>query len=154
MFTNKKKVDWHQENPSKGCKLKEATFQHLRTTFAVAFVLCAFEWLGWWETPWIYMAACDFKRGGWHLNGLVVGASGGGFVFVQGEPRKVGTLLVPFPGPTGYHRSVANSEFLRDKDRVWERTTGTLGNESIRRNSARCILTWYSKAERGPRLRL
>lgn len=32
-----KKVDWLQENPSKGCKLKEAPFQHLRTTFAVGF---------------------------------------------------------------------------------------------------------------------
>lgn len=69
-----------------------------------------------WETPWIYIVACDFKRHSWHLNGLAVGASGGGFVVMQGEPRGVGTQLVLFTGPAGYHRSSAPTGLVRDKD--------------------------------------
>lgn len=90
-------------------------------------------WLGWWETPWIYIVVCDFKRCGWHLNGLLVGAFGGGFVAMRGKPRKVGTQLVLFIGPTGYHRSPAQTEFRRDKDSMGKKKkAGTLQNESIR----------------------
>lgn len=65
------------------------------------------------------------------MNGLVVGASGGVFVAMQGEPRIVGThththtllrfvcrQLVLFIGPTGYHRSPAQTDCVRDKEGV------------------------------------
>lgn len=61
------------------------------------------------------------------MNGLAVGASGGVFVAMQGEPRIVGThtllrfvcrQLVLFIGPTGYHRSPAQTDCVRDKEGV------------------------------------
>lgn len=70
--------------------LKETIIRHHRTTFT-RFGAFWGKRLGWWETPWIYIAVRNFKRGVWHLNGLVVGASAGVFVAMQGEPRKVGT---------------------------------------------------------------
>lgn len=62
-------------------------------------------------------------------------AGGSLFVAMRGKPRKVGTQLVLFIGPTGYHRSPAQTEFRRDKDStgIWGgKTAGTLPNESIR----------------------
>lgn len=35
---------------------------------------------------------------------------------MQGEPRGVGTQLVLFTGPAGYHRSSAPTGLVRDKD--------------------------------------
>lgn len=82
------------------------------------------ERLGWWETRWIYIAVRDFKQGVWHLNGLVVGAAGGGSCCHAGWAKESGHThcwgfvcgqLALFTGPTGYHRSPAWAECVKNK---------------------------------------